>query len=180
MGLVGRILPWSRGWAGVPLSPTASASPVLVTSAGFAFPMLWYSTGPAGPVLALLPWTAEPPFSSHRSGGGGGTAGSSLVLLLQERTQHACRGPELRCAGEDCSRGDATMQQSSRKSPWPQRAFPCQLHFTWLQGESCSPARLLSLGGRRAGQGLQQGLGTSPGFLPLLPAQPWVSGRADE
>lgn len=31
--------------------------------------MLWYSTGPAGPVLALLPWTAEPPFSSHRSGG---------------------------------------------------------------------------------------------------------------
>lgn len=177
MGLVGRILPWSRGWAGVPLSPTASASPVLSRQQdlpsqcsgtpqdrlGQFWPCSPEQLNPLSPPTAL-----------------GGAAGSSLVLLLQERTQHACRGPDLRCAGEDCSRGDATMQQSSRKSPRPQRAFPCQLHFTWLQGESCSPARLLSLGRRQAGQGLQQGLGTSPGFLPLLPAQPWVSGRADE
>lgn len=97
MGLVGRILPWSRGWAGVPLSPTASASPVLVTSAGFAFPMLWYSTGPAGPVLALLPWTAEPPFSSHRSGGGG-------TGLLEAAWSCCCRkGPSTLAGGQSCA-----------------------------------------------------------------------------
>lgn len=49
--------------------------------------------------------------------------------------------------------GDASMQQSSRKSPWPHTAFPCQLHFSWLPGESHSPARPLW---REAGQALPQ------------------------
>jgi len=88
----------------------------------------------------------------------------------------AGEGPELRCVGDDRSGGDASVQQSSRKSPWPHMAFPCQLHFTWLPSESCSPARLLAAGQVRDGSKARQ----PPGSPPLLPAQPRGSGRADE
>lgn len=53
------------------------------------------------------------------------------------------------------------MQQSSRKSPWPHTAFPCQIRFTWLPGESCRAARLRAAR-QETGQGLQQG------SVPLL------------
>lgn len=87
--------------------------PGAVASAGFAFPMLWCSTGPARPVLA--------PLSSRCSGGGCWrqpgpvTAGKGPACSQGTRAVLCWSSP---------LRGDASMQQSSRKSPWPHRAFP--------------------------------------------------------
>lgn len=165
VGFLGWILPCSRGWAGVPLSPTAFYQPGAIPALSRQQDLpLWCSTGPAGPVLALLPQGAEALLTSQ------------LLWGRCWRDPAHSQGLELCCAGEGCSRGmQACSSLPGRASgltwlpPASSTSRGCLVSHTALPG--CPVLGRLATPAR---------LGTSLGSLPLLPTQPWLSGRADE
>lgn len=117
--VLGLIPPLSRLWAGIPLSPTARSQP--------------------GAIPALSQHHHLPP---HRSCTPQDRQG-------QLQPHGSCALAPWGAAGGSGAGGGSPkgIEQAAmfQEEPWPRSAFPCQLGFTWLPGES----RLHAAGPRR-------------------------------